>query len=94
MIEVSFISSFRRIFKNKTKVDKELYLKFWEKVELFINDPFETSLKTHKLSGKLKDLWSFSLGYDERVTKYIKYYSPQLITYFIQSFSTNLSRYN
>ncbi|MEA5594497.1 hypothetical protein [Rivularia sp. UHCC 0363] len=52
-------------FKKKTKVDKELDVRFWEKVELFINDPFEPSLKTHKLSENLKNLWSFSLGYDE-----------------------------
>jgi mRNA-degrading endonuclease YafQ of YafQ-DinJ toxin-antitoxin module len=70
MIELSFSSSFRRSFKKKTKVDRELDVRFWEKVELFINDPFEPSLKTHKLSGKLKDLWSFSLGYDERVLFY------------------------
>lgn len=36
-------------------------------MELFINDPFEAKLKTHKLSGKLKDLWSFSIEYDLRV---------------------------
>lgn len=53
MIEVSFSSSFRRTFKKKTKIDRELDVRFWEKVELFINDPFEPSLKTHKLSGKL-----------------------------------------
>jgi addiction module RelE/StbE family toxin len=70
MIELSFSSSFRRSFKKKTKVDRELDVRFWEKVELFINDPFEPSLKTHKLSGKLKDLWSFSLGHDERVLFY------------------------
>jgi len=34
---------------------------------LFLNDPFDSRLKTHKLSGKLKDLWSFSLEYDLRV---------------------------
>lgn len=44
--------------------------KFWKKLELFIIDPFEPSLKTHKLSGKLKDLWSFSVEYDERVVFY------------------------
>lgn len=33
-------------------------------------DPFALSLKTHKLSGKLKDLWSFSLDYDERILFY------------------------
>ena len=36
-------------------------------MELFINDPFDSKLKTHKLSGKLKGLWSFSIEYDLRV---------------------------
>jgi mRNA-degrading endonuclease YafQ of YafQ-DinJ toxin-antitoxin module len=47
-----------------------LQARFWQKLELFIIDPFEPSLKTHKLSGKLKDLWSFSVEYDERVVFY------------------------
>jgi addiction module RelE/StbE family toxin len=36
-------------------------------VELFKNNPFDPKLRTHKLSGKLKDLWSFSIEYDLRV---------------------------
>lgn len=38
-----------------------------QKLELFINDPFHPQLRTHKLSGNLKDLWSFSIEYDLRV---------------------------
>jgi mRNA interferase YafQ len=30
-------------------------------------DPYDERLRTHKLSGKLKDLWSFSIAYDIRV---------------------------
>jgi mRNA-degrading endonuclease YafQ of YafQ-DinJ toxin-antitoxin module len=29
-----------------------------------------SKLKTHKLSGKLKELWSFSVDYDERILFY------------------------
>ena len=43
---------------------------FWEKVQLFITDPYHLQLKTHKLSGKLKELWSFSIEYDVRVVFY------------------------
>ncbi len=28
--------------------------------KIFIKNPFDKSLKTHKLSGKLKGLWAFS----------------------------------
>ncbi|MBW4670119.1 MAG: type II toxin-antitoxin system YafQ family toxin [Cyanomargarita calcarea GSE-NOS-MK-12-04C] len=69
-MEISFSSSFRRTFKKIIKGNAELEVRFWQKVEIFTIDPFDASLKTHKLSGKLKDLWSFSLGYDERVLFY------------------------
>jgi addiction module RelE/StbE family toxin len=69
-MEVSFSKSFKRSFKKRIKGNANLEARFWEKVALFTNDPFEPSLKTHKLSGKLKDLWSFSLEYDERVLFY------------------------
>jgi mRNA-degrading endonuclease YafQ of YafQ-DinJ toxin-antitoxin module len=36
-------------------------------LEQFTADPFDPSLKTHKLSGKLREFWSFSIAYDERV---------------------------
>ena len=67
MIEISFSSSFKRAFKKKIKGNKFLENKFFERIEKFINDPYDKSLKTHKLSGKLKDLWSFSIDYDVRV---------------------------
>ena len=70
MIKVSFSSSFKRAFKKRIKGKRELESKFWNKLELFTNNPFEPSLRTHKLSGKLKDLWSFSVEYDERVLFY------------------------
>jgi addiction module RelE/StbE family toxin len=37
------------------------------KIDLFRNDCFTSTLKTHKLKGKLKDLWSFSIKYDYRI---------------------------
>ncbi|MGI8500993.1 MAG: type II toxin-antitoxin system RelE/ParE family toxin [Hassallia sp.] len=67
MVEVSFSSSFKRAFKKRIKGNVDLETRFWQKLELFTNDPFDQSLKTHKLSEKLKELWSFSIEYDERV---------------------------
>jgi len=69
-VEVSFSSSFRRVFKKRIKGNVDLEARFWEKLEQFTTDPYDPSLKTHKLSGKLKDLWSFSVDYDERVLFY------------------------
>ncbi len=48
----------------------DLEARFWQKLEQFTVDPFDPSLKTHKLSGKLKEFWSFSVDYDERVLFY------------------------
>ena len=69
-MEVSFSSSFKRAFKKRIKGNTDLEAKFWQKLEEFIADPFAASLRTHKLSGKLKDLWSFRIDYDERVLFY------------------------
>lgn len=69
-MKVSFSSSFRRAFKKIIKGNVDLETRFLQKLELFTTDPFEQSLKTHKLSGKLKDLWSFSVDYDQRVLFY------------------------
>ncbi|MGV2827700.1 type II toxin-antitoxin system RelE/ParE family toxin [Myxosarcina sp. GI1(2024)] len=64
-MKVSFSSSFRRAFKKRIKEKKELESRVWSKLEVFTNDSFDPSLRIHKLSGKLKDLWSFSVEYDE-----------------------------
>jgi mRNA-degrading endonuclease YafQ of YafQ-DinJ toxin-antitoxin module len=49
------------------KEQPQLEKVFWEKTERFIKDAFDPSIRTHKLSGKLKDLWSFSIDYQTRV---------------------------
>jgi addiction module RelE/StbE family toxin len=69
-VEVSFSASFKRAFKKRIKGNSNLEARFWQKLEQFIKEPFDPSLKTHKLSGKLKDLWSFSIDYDERIVFY------------------------
>ena len=69
-MEVSFSSSFKRAFKKCIKGNADLEARFWQKLEQFTVYPFDPSLKTHKLSGKLKEFWSFSVDYDERVLFY------------------------
>lgn len=61
MLEISFSSSFKRAYKKRIKGNLDLEARFWQKVEQFALD---------QLSGKLKDLWSFSVEYDERVLFY------------------------
>ena len=70
-MEVSFSESFKKALRKQVRnpyVEKE----FWYKLELFIESPFNPKLKTHKLSGKLKGLWSFYVDYDFRVVFFLK----------------------
>jgi mRNA-degrading endonuclease YafQ of YafQ-DinJ toxin-antitoxin module len=67
MIEIAFSSSFKRAFRKRVQGKASLEARFWERVTIFQNNPFDPKLKTHKLSGQLKDLWSFSIEYDVRV---------------------------
>lgn len=70
MTEIAFSSSFKRAYKKRVAGNKKIEARFWERLESFKNDPFDGMLRTHKLSGKLKDLWSFSIEYDLRVIFY------------------------
>ena len=70
MTEIAFSSSFKRAFKKRVAGDTDAEARFWERTDVFKSDPFDPQLRTHKLSGKLKDLWSFSVEYDLRVIFY------------------------
>jgi toxin HigB-1 len=49
------------------EVESNFLEKFKESIEIFKVNPFDSRLKTHKLSGNLKELYSFSLDYNYRV---------------------------
>ena len=70
MIRVSFSSHFKKSLKKKIKRNPVLEEVFLEKLKLFCSNPFHPSLRTHKLTGELNKLHSFSLGYDLRVIFY------------------------
>jgi len=53
MIEVSFSEPFKKTFKKRIKGTSSEII-FWQKLEIFVESPFEAKLKTHKLSGRLK----------------------------------------
>jgi len=53
----------KKIKKQPVKIQKE----FKKRIQVFIQDNNHPTLKIHKLSGPLKDLWSFSLSGDIRV---------------------------
>jgi mRNA-degrading endonuclease YafQ of YafQ-DinJ toxin-antitoxin module len=49
MIEIGFSPSFRRSFKKRIKGKSEVEKRFWECLNLFIHNPFDPKLKTHKI---------------------------------------------
>lgn len=61
---IRYASKFDRAFRKLSLKEK---LVAEEREEIFRQDPFDSRLKTHKLKGKLKERWSFSLTYSQRV---------------------------
>lgn len=58
-MEILYTPHFKREAKN---LPISLRLLIEKRLEQFVTDPHEASLKTHKLSGSLKDFWSFSIN--------------------------------
>jgi len=67
MIELIWDEPFLRILKKWRKKYPNLVERFQQKLSLFTQEPFHPSLKTHRLSGSLKDYWSLSITYDHRL---------------------------
>ena len=64
VFDASFEKSFEK-YKNKLSDKKTGQLK--KKLLIFKKDPFDKKLKTHKLKGNLKNYWSFSVSYSDRI---------------------------
>ena len=67
MIEYKTSAQFRRGYKHIIKGNPELESIFRERLAVFVNNPREPSLGTHKLKGKLNANWAFSLTHKLRV---------------------------
>lgn len=57
----------RRFVKSFKKYPSVKKVKILEKITLFLESPYSPSLKTHKLTGELKDYWAFSIEYNLRI---------------------------
>ncbi len=63
-MRIVYTTKFAREYK---KLPKKVRLAA-EKIEpLFRENPFHPALDTHKLHGRLKDFWSFSIGFRHRI---------------------------
>jgi addiction module RelE/StbE family toxin len=54
-------------FKRSLKKYKQFHLVIISKINLFRQNLRDPSLKVHKLSGKLSNMYAFSINYDLRV---------------------------
>ena len=63
-MKIYFSSKFAKEYK---KLPKKIKLLAEKKEKIFRKNPHETSLKTHRLKGKLKDFYSFSIDYHYRI---------------------------
>ncbi len=59
----SFIRQANKVLKRIPRLKE----KFKQTIEKLINDPFDPSLKTHKLKGDLKEFWSCSVTHETRL---------------------------
>ena len=53
--------------KEYKKLPLEIKIKAEKKEKIFRKNPKDVSVKTHKLSGKLKNFWAFSIDYNHRI---------------------------
>jgi addiction module RelE/StbE family toxin len=70
MIKLAYSPAFQWAYKKLYKNNPARQILFQDKISLFLKDPFHTQLRTHKLKGRLKDFYSFTVEYDVRVIFY------------------------
>lgn len=63
-MEIIYSPKFRREYK---KLPKNVKLTAEKKEAVFRKNPFHASLDTHKLHGRLREFWSFSIGLKYRI---------------------------
>lgn len=63
-MRIDFSSSFLKAYK---KLSIEVLNQFESKQKIFLSNPFHSSLRTHKLSGKMSGYYAFSISYQYRV---------------------------
>lgn len=59
--------SFKRAYKKRIASNPQLKDNFWDVLDIFTNNPFDTRLKTHPLTGRLTGLWASSVDIDCRL---------------------------
>ncbi len=63
-MKILYTSKFIREYK---KLSREIKMQDEKRETIFRKDPFHISLGTHKLHGRLKDFWLFSVDFKYRI---------------------------
>jgi len=80
MYQFKVSRNFEKKLKKFIKKNSNLKSILKEKLKILQENPFDPKLKTHKLSGNLKDFYSFWLTYEYRIV--IKIYPKEKIIEF------------
>lgn len=56
-----------KFFKDLKQLPKSQLKSLSRQEKIFLQNPFDPRLKTHKLKGKLKEFYSFSVSYHWRI---------------------------
>lgn len=67
MTNLIWSPGFVRKFKRLVRKNPQLRSSIEEVLLLLTEDPFNSSLRTHKLKGDLEGVWSCSIDYDNRI---------------------------
>ncbi len=63
-MKILFSPRFKREYR---KLEKGIQNIANKKTEIFSHNPFDPGLKTHKLNGRMKIFWAFSINYKYRI---------------------------
>lgn len=66
-MQLVWTSAFSRAFKRLVRQNPQLRPQIQQTLEKLLADPFDPSLKTHKLKGDLEGRWSCSIDYSNRI---------------------------
>ncbi|MEW6042139.1 MAG: type II toxin-antitoxin system YafQ family toxin [Elusimicrobiota bacterium] len=67
MYKIYITKTFDRRIKQFLRSHPELENEIKQKLDLLIRNPFDPQLRTHKLSGRLKNEFAFRLTYEYRI---------------------------
>lgn len=66
-MQLVWSSGFSRKLKRLLRQNPQIKLQIEQTLEQLAIDPFDSSLKTHKLKGDLANCWSCSINYSDRI---------------------------